>query len=153
MDIRMPCRRSAASSRTTRSRRAQAAAVCLVWAATLAPNIGAAETDDWAEAAQAYEKQHFAAALAGFERLALQGDCDAARRAGLMLYFGAALYGDAVPRDTERARRWLRMAADGGSGVARHLLGRTDRFAGSGTCVAGDRLAGSAPAPPSGERR
>jgi TPR repeat protein len=41
-----------------------------------------------------------------------------------MCLYGGALYGDAVPRDLGRARRWLAMAAGNGSEVARNLLAR-----------------------------
>jgi hypothetical protein len=89
--------------RATSPRRALAAAACLAWAATLASSAAFAEPEAHAEAAQAYQRQHFAAALAGYERLAMQGDCEAAERAGLMLLFGQRLYGDAAPRDLARA--------------------------------------------------
>jgi TPR repeat protein len=82
----------------------------------------ASETSQFADAE--YEIQHFASALAAYERAAQAGDVRAQEIAGLMCLYGGALYGDAVPRDLDRARRWFAMAAGNGSEVARNLLAR-----------------------------
>jgi len=78
----------------------------------------------WQAAQDAYDKQHYAASLAMFERLAAQGDARAAARAGEMLLYAHRLYPKAVAHDLPRAVRWLEQAATGGSLPARWLLDR-----------------------------
>jgi TPR repeat protein len=95
-------------------------ATVLAASPTLASEAG--EASQFADAE--YEVQHFASALAAYERAAQAGDVRAQEIAGLMCLYGGALYGDAVPRDLDRARRWFAMAAGNGSEVARNLLAR-----------------------------
>jgi len=85
------------------------------------------ESTAWGVADAAYEAQHYAEALDGYEALARDGDAVAAERAGLMLYFAGTLYGTALPQDLPRAEGWLKQAATAGSESARHLLVRLDR--------------------------
>ncbi len=70
----------------------------------------------------AYETQHYSEALALYERAAAAGDRRAQEIAGLMLFCGENLYGEAVPRDKARAAQWLAKAAAQGSAMARDLL-------------------------------
>jgi len=72
----------------------------------------------------AYEVQHYAAALAAFERAGSAGDLRAQEMAGLMHLYGSTLYGAQVPRDAKRAEDWLARAALQGSEVARCVLGQ-----------------------------
>jgi TPR repeat protein len=69
-----------------------------------------------------YEVQHYAAALAAFERAGESGDLRAQELAALMHLYGNAIYGAQVPRDEKRAEVWLLRAAVQGSEVARTLL-------------------------------
>lgn len=59
-----------------------------------------------AAAHEAYERNHWAAAYAGFVRLADEGDADAARTALLMHRHGAALYGSALEATPAQRQRW-----------------------------------------------
>jgi TPR repeat protein len=98
-----------------------------VFAIALSP---ARAAEDWPSARQAadeaYAAQHFAVALADYERLAAQGDALAAERAGHMRLLGSSLYGKPVPRDLGRARQWLAQAARSGSASAALLLQRAE---------------------------
>ncbi len=84
-----------------------------------APACAASGTE---AADSAYDMQHYSDALALYERAAAEGDRRAQEMAGLMLFCGDTLYGDAVPRDKQRAAQWLAMAAAQGSPMAADLL-------------------------------
>ena len=110
-----------------------AAAAAAVLLSASAPAWGADEglAALRAEADWQYETQHFAAALSAYERLAMQGDTDAAQRAGEMLLFANVLFGKSVPHDPARARVWLKQAAAAGSTSAQRLVDRLDAPRGS----------------------
>ncbi len=91
-----------------------------------APACAASDT----EAADiAYDTQHYSEALALYERAAAQGDRRAQEIAGLMLFCGDTLYGEAIARDKLRAAQWLAMAAAQGSLMAAQLLQRLQQLA------------------------
>ncbi len=98
-------------------------AVPLIWfvASTGTPVYGQGIA---AKAEAEYDAGHYANALALFERRAAHGDAVAAEMAGQMLYFGSAVYGTAVARDTQRAGGYLAQAARDGRPMARYLVDR-----------------------------
>ena len=55
------------------------------------------------DAEEEYANGHYASALAQFVQRAQSGDAAAAEVAGLMLYFGGALYARQIERDLPRA--------------------------------------------------
>lgn len=96
--------------------------------ATVLPAPAQAASDT--EAADiAYDTQHFSEALALYERAAAEGDRRAQEVAGLMLFCGETLYGEAVPRDKARAAQWFAKAAAQGSPMATEMLRSLERIA------------------------
>ena len=85
-----------------------------------------ASPEAWERADNAYEVQHYAAALEIYQQLAATGDARAAELAGHMLTLGETLYGDAVRRDPAKAAQLLAQAASAGRPVAAHLLHKTN---------------------------
>ncbi len=72
---------------------------------------------------QAYHWGQFDRSLAMYERLAAQGNAEAAERAGYMLMQGSGVYGPKVPRDEVRAAALLEQAASAGRPHALFVLG------------------------------
>jgi TPR repeat protein len=98
----------------------------LALAGTATAHVSDATRAAWAKADAAYEAQHYAAALAIYENLALAGDVQAARLAGEMLLLAPALNDKSVPYDPVRASRWLKQAASAGSASAQFLVRRIE---------------------------
>jgi hypothetical protein len=71
-----------------------------------------------------YATGNFGAALELYEQLARSGDARAAKFAGFMLYFGPDVFSPDIPRDRERAAKWLRMGAESGQSLPELLLER-----------------------------
>lgn len=105
----------------------------LVAAATAGALAGAAVPAQAADAAaleaanHAYYWGRFGESLAAYERLAAQGDAEAAERAGFMLLQGQGFYGAEVRRDVGRATALLTQASRAGRGGAGFLLGMLER--------------------------
>lgn len=91
--------------------------------ATAATAHASTEMDD---ADLAYDTQHYAEALRLYEAAAAKGDLRAQEIAGLMHLYGDAMYGSGVKRDKAQAAKWLRMADEQGSEMARRLLPRLE---------------------------
>lgn len=109
------------------------AAVAVVLAAMLLATARPAHAQaqpaaDIASADLAYETQHYREALALYERAAADGDRRAQEVAGLMLFCGETLYGEAVQRDKVRAAQWFAKAAAQGSPMAKHMLRRLEKI-------------------------
>jgi TPR repeat protein len=117
-------RRSAWHLTSSSARLGIAAAVALLATSTAqaADETGTA----WEKADIAYETQHYAAALAIYENLALAGDAQAARLAGEMLLLAPALNDKSVTYDPARAAHWLKQAASAGSTSAQFLVRRIE---------------------------
>ncbi|MFW5330622.1 hypothetical protein [Hydrogenophaga sp. ZJX-1] len=71
---------------------------------------------------QAYHGGEYQRSLVLYERLAAQGNAEAAERAGYMLLQGAAAYGPQIPRDLARATALLEQAAGAGRQTALFFL-------------------------------
>lgn len=102
---------------------ARRVALGLALGLSVAGAAGAAETllDD---ASAEYEVQHFAAALAAYEKAAEAGDAQAQEIAGLMHLYGERLYGNQIGANPMKAMHWLRQAAAQGRESARFLVAR-----------------------------
>lgn len=71
--------------------------------------------DDGAESSRArgllaYEKGHYAAAVAHFRRAAEEGDARSAEILALMYRFGPRFYGAQCPEDAVESARWAALA-------------------------------------------
>jgi TPR repeat protein len=91
--------------------------------ASVTPAYAATDTE---AADVAYENQHYGEALALYEAAAAKGDLRSQEIAGLMCLYGEAMYGPEIRRDKLRAAKWLRLAAEQGSEMARRLLPRVE---------------------------
>ena len=109
------------TSRSERRRRSLIPAALLALALSAQSSLA---TEAHALGEAEYEVQHYAAALAAFERAGEAGDLRAQEIAGLMHLYGSGLYGAQVPRDEKRAEAWLVRAALQGSEAARAILAR-----------------------------
>jgi TPR repeat protein len=82
-----------------------------------------AETALIESAHQAYHQGNYERSLALYEKLAAQGNGEAAERAGYMLVLGSNVYGPRVARDEVRACALLEQAAASGRPHAHFFLG------------------------------
>ena len=83
--------------------------------------------DSLASAQQLLDQYRYGQALVPLQAAASAGNRQARLSLGLMLLHGEDLYGPEVPRDTAAALRWLRLAADDGCDVSRHVLTKLER--------------------------
>jgi TPR repeat protein len=74
-----------------------------------------------------YYNGHFARSLALYQRLAADGNAEAAERAGFMLAQGGALYGRQVTQDLSQAVALLTRAAKAGRSGAGFMLNMIER--------------------------
>jgi hypothetical protein len=70
----------------------------------------AGQAEDFQQAMQAYECNHWDTAFAGFAALADQGDARSARIALLMARFGPRLYATQFEVSASRRQQWLQAA-------------------------------------------
>jgi TPR repeat protein len=78
----------------------------------------------YAAGLDAATEQDYARALGYFQQAAALGHRDAQRTSGMMLMYGEALYGAAVPTRKTEATAWLKAAAGAGCEVSAFLLSR-----------------------------
>lgn len=78
----------------------------------------------YAAGLEATTEQDYAGALGYFQRAAALGHRDAQRTSGMMLMYGASLYGSAVPTRKSEAMTWLKAAASAGCEMSTFLLAR-----------------------------
>ena len=64
----------------------------------------------------------YTVALMHFKQAAEQGDPEAQRNLGLMLFYGSKLYGPDVQSNHEQARNWFELAARQGCEVSSMML-------------------------------
>jgi hypothetical protein len=81
------------------------------WAVLGAAGACAGQADDFEQAMQAYERNHWAAAYAGLSALADQGHAPSARLALLMVRFGPQLYASRFEAAAPRRQQWVQAAA------------------------------------------
>lgn len=78
----------------------------------------------YAAGLEATTEQDYARALGYFQQAAALGHRDAQRNSGMMLMYGEALYGAAVPTRKAEATAWLKAAAGAGCEMSAYLLNR-----------------------------
>ena len=90
----------------------------LIVAVILVAASASAFTQTFEQSIQAYERKDYVTALAGFKKLAEQGNASAQSNLGMMY-----ANGQGAPKDEQLAVNWFRKAAEQGVAIAQFNLG------------------------------